>query len=191
KRATSVISIVFAAAGDPVGTGLVASLARPGGNVTGLSIQATDLATKRLQLLREVVPDLRRLVILVNVGNPASVLEQHEVQRAAQKVGLEVISLEIKNVEDIVPGFDTIRNRADGLYVCADPLVNDIRMRINTLAVGARLPMMEDNREFVVAGGLMCYGPNFPDLFRHSAEFVDKILRGTKPSDIPVEQPTK
>ena len=140
KRVTSVIPIVFAAAGDPVGTGLVASLAHPGGNVTGLSIQATDLATKRLQLLREVVPDLRQLAILVNVSNPASVLERREVQAAAQKIGLEVISLEIRNPEDISSGFNAIKNRANGLYVCADPLVNDNRMRINTLALGARLP---------------------------------------------------
>jgi len=191
KRVTSVIPIVFAAAGDPVGTGLVASLAHPGGNVTGLSIQATDLATKRLQLLREVMPDLHRLAILVNVNNPASVLEHREVQTAARKISLEVISLEIRKAEDIAPGFDTIKNHADALYVCADPLVNDNRMRINTLALDARLPMMEDNREFVVAGGLICYGPNFPDLFRRSADFVDKILHGTNPKDIPVEQPIK
>jgi putative ABC transport system substrate-binding protein len=191
KRVTSVIPIVFAAAGDPVGTGLVANLAHPGGNVTGLSIQATDLATKRLQLLHEIVPDLRRVAVLVNVSNPASVIERREVQAAAQKISLEVVSLEIRNPEDIAPGFDAIKNRADGLYVCADPLVNDNRMRINTLALGARLPMMEDNREFVVAGGLICYGPNFPDLFRRAADYVDKILHGTKPSDIPVEQPTK
>jgi putative tryptophan/tyrosine transport system substrate-binding protein len=129
--------------------------------------------------------------VLVNVGNPASMLERHEVQAAAHKMSIEVISLEIRNPEDISRVLDKITNRADGLYVCADPLVNDNRMRINTLALGVRLPMMEDNREFVVAGGLICYGPNFPDLSRRSADFVDKILHGTKPSDIPVEQPIK
>ena len=191
KQATSVIPIVFAAAGDPVGTGLVASLARPGGNVTGLSIQATDLAGKRLELLREVVPGLRRLAIMANVGNPAAVLEMGEVQAAARTLGLEVVTLEIRRAEDIAPAFEALKGRADALYVCADPLVNTNRIRINTLALGARLPTMHGFREYVEAGGLMSYGPNFPDLFRRAADYVDKILRGAKPADIPVEQPTK
>ena len=191
KQATSVIPIVFAAAGDPVGTGLVASLARPGGNVTGLSIQQTDLAGKRLELLREVVPGLRRLAIMANVGNPAAVLEMGEVQAAARTLGLEVATLEIRRAEDIAPAFEALKGRADALYVCADPLVNTNRIRINTLALGARLPTMHGIREYVEAGGLMSYGPNFPDLFRRAADYVDKILRGAKPADIPVEQPTK
>ena len=178
-------------AGDPVGTGLVASLARPGGNVTGLSIQQTDLAGKRLELLREVVPGLRRLAILANVGNPAAVLEMGEVQAAARTLGLEVATLEIRRAEDIAPAFEALKGRADALYVCADPLVNTNRIRINTLALGARLPTMHGFREYVEAGGLMSYGPNFPDLFRRAADYVDKILRGAKPADIPVEQPTK
>ena len=191
KQATSVIPIVFAAAGDPVGTGLVASLARPGGNVTGLSIQATDLAGKRLELLREVVPGLRRLAIMANVGYPAAVLEMGEVQAAARTLGLEVATLEIRRAEDIAPAFEALKGRADALYVCADPLVTTNRIRINTLALGARLPTMHGVREYVEAGGLMSYGPNFPDLFRRAADYVDKILRGAKPADIPVEQPTK
>ena len=191
KQATPAIPIVFAVAADPIGTGLVASLARPGGNVTGLSIQATDLAGKRLGLLREVVPALRRLAILVNAGNPASVLEKHEVEAAARTLGLAAVTSQILNAEDIAPTFEALKGRADALYVCADPLVNTNRGRISTLALSARLPMMLDNREFVAAGGLMSYGPNFPDLFRRAADYVDKILRGTKPADIPVEQPTK
>ena len=191
KQATSVIPIVFAAAGDPVGTGLVASLARPGGNVTGLSIQATDLAGKRLELLREVVPGLRRLAIMANVGNPAAVLEMGEVQAAARTLGLEVVTLEIRRAEDIAPAFEALKGRADALYVVGDPLVNTNRVRINTLALAARLPTMYGSREYVEAGGLMSYGANFPDLFRRAADYVDKILRGAKPADIPVEQPTK
>ena len=191
KQATSVIPIVFAVAGDPVGTGLVASLARPGGNVTGLSIQRTDLAGKRLELLREVVPGLRRLAIMANVGNPAAVLEMGEVQAAARTLGLEVATLEIRRAEDIAPAFEALKGRAEALYVVADPLVTTNRIRINTLALAARLPTMYGIREYVEAGGLMSYGPNFPDLFRRAADYVDKILRGAKPADIPVEQPTK
>ena len=191
KQATSVIPIVFAVAADPVGSGLVASLARPGGNVTGLSIQATDLAGKRLELLREVVPGLRRLAIMANVGDPGAVLEMGEVQAAARTLGLEVATFEIRRAEDIAPAFEALKGRAEALYVCADPLVITNRIRINTLALGARLPTMYGFREYVEAGGLMSYGPNFPDLFRRAADYVDKILRGAKPADLPVEQPTK
>jgi len=191
KQATSVIPIVFAAAGDPVGTGLVTSLARPGGNVTGLSIQQTDIAAKRLELLREVVPRLGRLAILANVGGPAVVLDMREVQAAARTLGLEVIPLEIWRGEDIVPAFEALNGRAEALYVSVDPLTNAHRVRINTLAVAARLPTMHAVREGVEGGGLMSYGANIPDLFRRAADYVDKILRGAKSSDLPVEQPTK
>jgi putative ABC transport system substrate-binding protein len=190
KQATSVIPIVFMA-GDPVGTGLVASLARPGGNATGLSLQQTETAGKRLELLREVVPGLGRLAILANVGNPKAVLEMGEVQTAARTLGLEVITLEIRRGEDIVPAFEALNGRAEALYVVIDPLVNTHRIRINTLAMAARLPTVHGSREGVEAGGLMSYGTNFLDVFRLAADFVDKILRGGKPADIPVEQPTK
>jgi putative tryptophan/tyrosine transport system substrate-binding protein len=191
KQATSVIPIIIAAAGDPVGTGLVASLARPGGNVTGLSIQQTDLAAKRLELLREIVPGLRRLAILGNVSGPAVVLDMREAEAAARTLGMEVITSEIRRGEDIVPAFEALNGRADALYVCIDPLVGTHRIRINTLALAARLPTMHGSREFVEAAGLMSYGANIPDLFRRAAGHVDKVLRGTKPADIPVEQPTK
>jgi putative tryptophan/tyrosine transport system substrate-binding protein len=191
KQATSVIPIVFAAAGDPVGTGLVASLARPGSNITGLSIQQPDVAAKRIELLREVVPSLGRLAILGNVGGPAVVLDMREVQAAARTLGLEVITLEIQRGEDIAPAFEALKGRADALYVALDPLVNTHRIRINTLALAARLPTTHPIREGVEAGGLMSYGPNVPDLYRRAADFVAKILRGAKPADLPVEQPTK
>ena len=182
---------MFATAGNPVGAGLVASLARPGGNVTGLSTQSDDIAGKRLELLREVVPSLRRLAILANVGNPFSVLELGEAQAAARALGLEVDTLEIRRPEDIAPAFEALKGRAQALYVCADGLVNANRIRINTLALSVRLPTMHGYRDYVEAGGLMSYGANLPDLFRRSADYVDKILRGAKPADIPVEQPTK
>ena len=190
-QATSVIPIVFAAAGDPVGTGLIASLARPGGNVTGLSTQEADVSGKKLELLREVVPGLGRLALLGNVGNPSVVLDMREAQAAARTLGLEVTTLEIRRGEDIVPAFEALNGREEALYVVFDALVNTPRIRINTLALAARLPTMHGIRDYVEAGGLMSYGTNFPDLFRRAADYVDKILRGAKPADLPVEQPTK
>jgi len=191
KRATSVIPIVFAVASNPVGGGLVASLARPGGNVTGLSVQSSDLAGKRVELLREVVPGLRRVAVMANVGYAATVQEMGEVQAAARMFGLEVVTLEIQRADDIAPAFEALKGRAEALYACAEPLVTANRVRISTLANVARLPTMHGQREQVEAGGLMSYAANFPDLYRRSADLVDKILRGTNPGDIPVEQPTK
>ena len=191
KQATSVIPIVFAAAADPLGTGLVAGLARPGGNVTGLSAQNTDLAGKHLELLRDLIPGLRRLAIMANVGNSASVLEMREVQAAAHTIGLEVATLEIRRAEDIAPAFEELKGRADALYVCVDTILFSNRISVNTLALSARLPTIFLNREYVEAGGLMSYGPSFPDLFRRAGDYVDKILHGAKPGNIPVEQPTK
>ena len=191
KQATSVIPIVFTAAADPVGGGLVASLARPGGNVTGLSLQFTDLAGKRLELLREAVPGLGRLAIMANIGYPAAMLEMAEVQAIARTLGLEVAKLEIRRADDVEPAFEEIKGRAEALYIAADPLITTNQIRINTLALGSRLPTMHGIREYVEAGGLMSYGANFPDLFRRAGDYLDKILRGTKPGDLPVEQPTK
>jgi putative tryptophan/tyrosine transport system substrate-binding protein len=191
KQVTSAIPIVFAAAADPVGNSLVASLARPGGNVTGLSLQQTDLAGKRLELFREALPSLRRVAIMANTGTPGAALEMREAQVAAHTLGLEVASYEIRRDEDIVAAFEALKGRAESLYVCTDPLVFTHRVRITTLALGARLPTIYNFQEFVEAGGLMSYGANFPDLFRRAADYVDKILRGAKPGDIPVEQPTK
>jgi putative ABC transport system substrate-binding protein len=191
KQATPVISIVFAAANEPIGTGLVISLARPGGNVTGLSLQSTETAAKRLELLREVIAGLRRVAVLGNVGNPSNLLELSEVKTAAQTLGLDAIIFEIRRAEDIAPAFDALKGRMDALYVCNDPLFIATAIRINTLAHGVRLPTMYGIRQLVEAGGLMSYGPNYPDLFRRAAEYVDKILRGAKPGELPVEQATR
>lgn len=191
KQATSIIPIVFAAVGDPVGTGLVASLARPGGNLTGLSLQQTDAAGKRLELLREAIPGIRRLAIMANSGNLSAVLDMREAQAAAQTAGLEAVATEIRDPEDIAPAINVLRSRAEALYVCNDPLAATNRERISTAAMAVRLPTVFGGREFVEVGGLMSFGPNFPNLFRHAADYVDKILRGAKPSDLPVEQPTK
>ena len=190
-QATSIIPIVFASAGDPVGTGLVASLARPGGNVTGLSVLAVDLASKRLDLLREVVSGFGRLAIMGNVGNPIILNELAELQAAAGRLGLQVDRLEIQRPQDIAPALEAVKGRADAVYVCQDLLTVGNRMRINTLALGARLPVMHASREHIEAAGLMSYGPNFLDLYRRAGDYVDKILRGAKPGDLPVEQPTK
>ena len=191
KQATSVIPIVFAVANDPVGGGLVASLARPGGNVTGLSNLQSDLAGKRLELLREVLPNLRRLAVLANAGHRDAVLEMDEVQAAARTFGIEIAKLEIRRAEDIAPAFEALQRHADALYVAVEGLVAANRTRIGTFALAGRLPTMHGVRDYVEAGALMSYGPNFPDLFRRTADYVDKILRGAKPSDLPVEQPTR
>jgi putative ABC transport system substrate-binding protein len=190
KQATSVIPIVFASAGDPVGTGLVASLAQPGGNVTGLSNQSADIASKRLELLRDVVPNLHRLAIMAS-GGPIGVLEMGEVQAAASTLGLEVVPAEIRRAEDIAPAIEALKGLADALYVVTEPVVNTNRVRLNTLALGAGLPTMHGAREYVEAGGLMSYAANYTLLWRRAADYVDKILRGAKPADLPVEQPTK
>jgi putative ABC transport system substrate-binding protein len=188
KRATSVIPIVFWSAGDPVGTGLVASLARPGGNITGLSSQMTDTSAKRIELLRELVPGLRRLAILANVGNAGAVVDMQEVETTARNLGLDPIILQIRRAEDIAPAFDGLKGRADALYVAEDALTRSQHVRIHTLALNARLPTSYQFREWVDTGGLMAYGPNRPDQFRRAAEFIDKILRGTKPADIGLDR---
>jgi putative ABC transport system substrate-binding protein len=171
--------------------GLVASLARPGGNATGLSILALDLAGKRLELLREVVPNLRRLAIMAHVGAPGAMLEMAEVQATARVLDLDVTALELREAADIPPAFETLKGRADALFVCVDPLTNTHRVAITNLAIGAGLPTMYGQQLYVTAGGLMSYGPTIVDLFRRAGDYVDKILRGAKPGDLPVEQPTK
>ena len=191
KQATSVIPIVFAVGIDPVGSGLVASLAKPGGNVTGLSIQANELAGKRLELLREVMPQLRRLAIMFNADNTQPVLEMGETQAEARRLGLEVAPLAIRRAEDVGPAFQGLKARADALYVAVDQLIVANRAPILRSALGERMPTIFSTSDFVRNGALISYGPSYSDLFRHSADLVDKILRGTKPADIPVEQPTK
>jgi putative tryptophan/tyrosine transport system substrate-binding protein len=191
KQATTVIPIVFAAVGDPIGTGLVASLTHPGGNVTGLWLQQNYAASKRLEMLREIVPELRHVAIMANTSNPSTAVDMREVRVTAGALGLEAVTAEIHHAEDIPRAFDAFRNRVEGLYVCNDPLAITNRTRIGTLAIDSRLPSMFTGREYVEAGGLISYGPNFADVYRRAAELVDKILRGAKPADMPVEQLTK
>ena len=191
KKATSIIPIVFTIANDPVGTGLVDSLARPGGNVTGMTLLTPDLAGKRLELLREMVPKLRRLAVMANVAYSAGVREIDDAKAAARTLGIETTPFEIRRAEDIAPAFEALKTQADALYIVQDSLVAANRPLFITLALEARMPTSFTTREFPQAGALMSYGPDIPDLFRRSAEVVDKILRGAKPGDIPVEQPTK
>ena len=191
NQATSTIPIVFATAGDPVGTGIVASLARPGGNITGLSGQAADTAGKRVELLRELIPDLRRLAILADVDSPLTTRDVDETQGAARTLALETFAFEIRRREDVAAAFKALQGRAQALYVSTGPLVFVNRIRINTFALAAHLPTMHGVRENVEAGGLISYGPNWPHMWSRAADLVDKILRGAKPAEIPVEQPTK
>jgi putative tryptophan/tyrosine transport system substrate-binding protein len=191
KKAISTVPVVFALWSDPFGSGYVASLARPGGNATGLSLQSLDTAAKRLEILREVVPGLRRVAILARLDNPSNVVEVGEVEAAARTLGLDVATANARRTEDIVPAIEALKGRADALHVVSDPLLLANDIRINTLALGARLSTMYSYREGVAAGGLMSYGTNMTDLWRRAAQFVDRILRGTKAADIPVEQPTR
>lgn len=191
KRSTTVIPIVFAVANDPIGSGLIASLSRPGGNVTGLSLEVTEIAGKRLQLLHQVVPHLRRLAVLFDVGYSASELQMGQVQTAARTLGVEVEPTKIRRAEDIAPSFEALKfQKVDALYVVENSLIAANGRRIAAFALSVRLPTVFGERDQVEAGGLMSYGPKYPDLFRRAAEIVDKILRGAKPSDIPVEEPT-
>jgi putative ABC transport system substrate-binding protein len=191
REAIATVPVVFALWSDPVGSGYISSLARPGGNATGLSLQSIDTAAKRLELVREVVPNLRRLVILARLDNPSNLVEANEVTTAARALGVEVETLNIRRTEDIAPAIEALKGRADALHVVSDPLLLANGVRINTLALGARLPTMYSFREGIEAGALMSYGANVPNLWRRAAELIDKILRGTKAGDIPVEQPTK
>jgi putative tryptophan/tyrosine transport system substrate-binding protein len=191
KQATATIPIVFAIAVDPVGSGIVASLSHPGGNVTGLSLVQSDIAGKRLEFLREIVPGLRRLAIMFDGGYAAAMRENNETYAAARILGLDVVPHAIRRAEDIAPAFEAIKSQADALYVAVAALVNANREQIARSALGARLPTTFNESGWVEVGGLMSYGPNVSDQFRRTAEIVDKILRGAKPGDIPVEQPTK
>jgi putative ABC transport system substrate-binding protein len=191
KQVTSTIPIVLAVATDPVGDGLVMSLARPGGNVTGMSLQQNDIAGKRLGLLREILPSLKRVAILADAGFPADALEMDQVEAMARSFGIEITRLALRGTDDIAAAIEALKGGADALYVCADSLTTTNQLLIITSVQAARLPTIFGARENVGVGGLMSYGPSFSDLFRNAAEYVDKILRGAKPSDLPIEQPTK
>ena len=191
KKATTSIPIVFAIAVDPIGSGLVASLSRPGGSVTGLSLQAADTAGKRLELLREVVPSLHRLAIMFDAAYPATILEMGNVQNIARNLGLDVVPHGIKRAEDIGPELEALKGQTDALYIVENALLGANGARIAAFALNIKLPTTFTSGNLVRAGGLMSYGPDYPAMFRRAADYVDKILRGTKPGDLPVEQPTK
>jgi putative ABC transport system substrate-binding protein len=192
KQATKTIPIVMTAAGDPLGSGLVASLARPGGNVTGMSLMVPDLGAKRLELLKEVLPRFSRVAVLWNAANPYSALVFKETQAGGRTLGIEVQSLEVRGPEDFDRAFETVRRlRPDALITVEDPLTASYTTRIAEFTARQQLPSLHGIREFVAAGGLMSYGANIADLFRRAAYYVDKILKGAKPADLPVQQPTK
>jgi putative ABC transport system substrate-binding protein len=191
RQTSGIIPIVFAVAIDPVRSGLVSSLAKPGGNVTGLSLQAANLAGKRLEILRELIPQLRRLAIIFNGGNDQTMLEMSDTKAAARELKLDVAPLEIRRMQDIAPVFETLNSQADALYVVVDQLVVTNFNRILTFALSTRLPMIYSARDFVRSGGLMSYGPSYVDLFRRAADYLHRILQGAKPGDMPVEQPTR
>jgi putative ABC transport system substrate-binding protein len=191
RQTITAIPIVFAVAFDPVRGGLVESLEHPAGNVTGVSILQPDVVGKRLKLLRQAIPQLRRLGILADAGYAEPMLEADRVKSMAQASGLEAARIGVWRDEDIAPAFESLRNKADALYVVSDALMAANRTRIVTLALSERLPTIMSYNDYVEAGGLMSYGPDYPDLFRKAAGMVDKILRGTKAGEIPVEQPVK
>jgi putative ABC transport system substrate-binding protein len=192
KKATQTIPVVMVGVGDPVGSGLVASLARPGGNLTGLSLLNPELHGKRLQLLKEVLPKVSRVAVLTNPGNPIHAVFWQETKGAAKKLGVQLQSLEVRGPEDFEEAFRAAaRGRAGALHALDDGLTLGYRTWIVALAAKARLPAMYGFREFPDVGGLMSYGPNWPDQWRRTATYVDKILKGAKPADLPVEQPTR
>jgi len=191
KRATATIPIVFAANSDPVGSGLVESFNRPGGNVTGVSAQSADTPGREIEFLRQLVPGLRRLAIIGNAASPGSMFEMKSTETAAHALRLEAETFALQGPDDIAAAFDKITGHADGIYAVPDPLISTIRPQLIAMALRARLPSTFGSRDFVEAGGLMSYGPNISDSFRHAADFVNKILHGAKPADLPVEQPTK
>ena len=192
KRATTTIPIVMTTAGDPIGSGLVSNLARPGGNVTGLSFMDPELAGKRLQLITEVVSRVSRVAVLWDAANPYPALVFKETQRAAQTLGIEVQSLEVRGPDDFAGAFEAAKQQhPDALINVGDPLTMNVRKQITDFALANRLPAIYSLREYVAVGGLMSYGTSIADLVRRAAGYVDKILKGAQPGDLPVEQPTK
>jgi putative tryptophan/tyrosine transport system substrate-binding protein len=190
-KVTSTIPIVFALANDPVGGGIVTSLAKPGGNITGISLESTDLAGKRLELLRAVIPELHRFAVMYDAGYPQTLFEVGEIRTAAQALGFEMLPMEIHRAEEVAGAFESLPVKVDALYVIQNALIGANRTRILTFALGKRLPTMFNSREFAEAGALLSYGPSYPALFRRAADLTDKILRGSNPGEIPVEQPTR
>jgi putative tryptophan/tyrosine transport system substrate-binding protein len=192
QKVTTTIPIVMLGTADPVGLGLVRSLARPGANITGMSVMAPELSQKRLQLLKEVVPDLDRVTVLSNPGNPAVILALQETQTAAQVLGLTLHSVDVREPSEIDLALSTIAREPPGaLALLIDTMIHSQRVPIVAFAVKHRLPTISPFREFAEAGGLLAYGPQLPDLLRRAVGLIDKILRGERPANLPVQQPTK
>jgi putative ABC transport system substrate-binding protein len=191
KRATSTIPIVFAANSDPVGSGLVESFNRPGGNITGVSAQSGDTPGRELEYLRQLAPGLHRLAIIGNAGSPGSMFEMKAAEAAARALGLEPVTFALQGPDDLAAASDKIVGHVDGIYVAPDPLISTIRPQIIAMALRGRLPSTFGSRDYAESGGLMSYGAKITDTFARAADFVDKILRGAKPADLPVEQPAK
>jgi putative ABC transport system substrate-binding protein len=192
KHATATIPIVMTSAGDPLRSGLVSSLARPDGNVTGLSLMSPDLGAKRLELIEKIVPDVARVAVIWNADNPYPALVFRQTENAARQLKIEVQSLEVRTAADVNSALRAaVQGRANALITVEDPLTQDHRKQIADFAVGNRLPTMSGLRDYVDAGGLVSYGPGLADLYRRAAAYVDKILKGARPSELPVEQPTK
>jgi ABC-type uncharacterized transport system substrate-binding protein len=192
KDATRTIPVVMARTGDPIGSGLVSNLAHPGGNITGLSSQSVDTEAKRLELLRQLVPSLARVAALSNMGTPNSPPQWKEIQNAARSLGIEAQLVDVRRPQDLGPAFDAAsRQHADALVIGQDGLLQSNRRLIADLAATHRLPAIYRSMEFIEAGGLIAYGPHYPDLYRRTAIYVDKIFKGAKPGDLPIEQPTR
>jgi len=192
KKATRTIPIVMATSGDPVGTGVVSSLARPGGNVTGMSTNTAELVGKRLGLLKEAIPGIARIALVQNMSNPTLVTQRKQIEVAARSLGIQPQYLDVRKPEDLGRAFDTaIKQRVDAVHVSLDTLTQNSLGRIVDLSAKHRLPAIYYSRDFVDAGGLMAYGVSYPESYRRAATYVDKIFKGAKPADLPVEQPTK
>jgi putative ABC transport system substrate-binding protein len=191
KRATTTIPIVFAANADPVGSGLVESFSRPGGNITGVSAQSGEAPGREIEFLHQLVPGLRRLAIIANAGSPGSMFEMKAAETAAHALGLEAATFPLQGPNDLATAFYKIAGHVDAIYAVPDPLVSTVRLQLIAMALQARLPSTFGSRDYVESGGLMCYGANIANNFARAGDFVDKILRGAKPADLPVEQPTK
>jgi len=191
RRGTATIPIVAMAVGDPVGNGLVESLAHPGGNLTGISLALTETASKRVELLRDAIPGLKRVAVFTNFANPLVVPEQNAVTAAAHSLGLDTITSGFRMSEDIAPAITSLKGTVQAIYVCTDPTVLAHRTEVIAAALAAGLPTMQLSRLAAAAGAFISYGPIIQELFRRAVDLVDKILRGTKPADIPFEQPTK
>jgi putative ABC transport system substrate-binding protein len=192
KRATKTIPVVMATAGDPLRLGVVTSLARPGGNITGVTLYGTELSAKRIELFREAVPGIKRLACLANAKNPYTQVLWQETEPAARALGLEPMLFQVPELGDLPAAFREMKGKdANALVVFSDALFNSARRQIVALAAEYRLPAMYEGQEFVEAGGLISYGPNIVEMTRRSAAFVDKILKGANPADLPIEQPTR